>query len=83
MRHSLAQGILYAINMHLGLYRQFFFWGVEHFWSPQRPPPPRRTAPERMCASHDSTTYIIFYTLYLQSVYKFVTYACVFLSGNK
>ena len=35
-----------------------------------------------MCASHDSTTYIIIYTLYLQSVYKFVTYVCV-LSGNK
>ena len=30
-----------------------------------------------MCASHDSTTYIIIYTLYLQSVYKFVTYVCV------
>ena len=30
-----------------------------------------------MCASHDSTTYIL-YTLYLQSVYKVVTYACVF-----
>ena len=35
-----------------------------------------------MCASHDSTT-CIFYALYLQSVYKFVTYAGVFLSGNK